>query len=104
MSEVGAFLASVAAGIIANIVTFVLLQRFDKPTAIRIEYHHSKLTVTISRARQAGVPLEEESTSQVTIVRWHFVLEDRTPRHVAASLAVGAIVLLVTLAAALLLS
>ncbi len=105
MNEVGAFLASIVAGIVANIVTFVLYQRFDKPTAIRIEHHYSHLTVTITRARRTGVPLlEEESTSQVIIERWHFVLEDRTPRHVAISLAVGAMAVLVTLAVGLLLS
>ncbi|MDO8616523.1 MAG: hypothetical protein Q7T33_12445 [Dehalococcoidia bacterium] len=104
MSEAGAFLASVAAGIIANIVTFALLQRFDKPTAIRVEHHRSHMTITITRARRTGVPLEEESTSQVVIDRWHFVLENRTPRHVGVSLAVGAIGLLVTLAVVLLLS
>jgi len=105
VSEVGAFLASIVAGIIANTVTFVLFQRFDKPTAIRVEHHHSQLTVTITRARRTGGPLlEEESTSQVIIDRWYFALEDRRPRHVAISLAAGAIALLVTLAVGLLLT
>ena len=98
MSDATAFGASIAAGIIANIVTFAGLRRFDKPTAIRIERE-----VIIIGARRVESPVSsDQSMAHITIERWTFSVQDRTRIHFAVALAAGLVLFGVLLATLLL--
>ncbi len=85
MTDAAAFLLAVAAGIVANLISFAALQNFHQPpsTVIRV----GRRSLTIERVRVRG-PLNYE-VDKAIIRETTFVVENRnlTKLHIAISLA-----------------
>ena len=90
MSDVAAVLVSLAAGVIANFVSFFALQAFDRgnnPAVIRVE----RQSVIIEWVRIEGPLRYEISERKVIISETTFVLRyrQRTRLHLLASVAIA---------------
>ncbi len=90
MSDAAAVLGSVAAGIIANFISFYALQRFSRPpdpTAIRVE----RQSVTIERTHIRGPLTYELFERKIVITETTFTLksQSRTGLNLAISIGVA---------------
>ncbi len=77
---------SIAGGLVVEIVSFLLLQRFHSPPATNISVRGRSESLVIRNVRSQGPLLYDQSSGRVEISDSTFAVEDRTSLHLLLAL------------------